>query len=97
MPRVSAAAASDGAPPAVGTVGAGVGACAGVLKGGMGTASTTLPSGVTVGALVAVNSAGNVIDQATGLPWMTLPGRRVRSDDAARMSSSPRWRSSNPR
>jgi L-aminopeptidase/D-esterase-like protein len=55
----------------VGTVGAGVGAVAGVLKGGVGTASTTLPSGVTVGALVAVNSAGNVIDQATGLPWLT--------------------------
>jgi L-aminopeptidase/D-esterase-like protein len=56
---------------AVGTAGAGVGACAGVLKGGVGTASTTLSSGVTVGALVAVNSAGNVIDQATGLPWLT--------------------------
>jgi L-aminopeptidase/D-esterase-like protein len=56
---------------AVGTVGAGVGACAGVLKGGVGTASTTLASGVTVGALVAVNSSGNVIDQTTGLPWLT--------------------------
>jgi L-aminopeptidase/D-esterase-like protein len=42
-----------------------------VLKGGVGTASTTLPSGVTVGALVAVNSAGNVVDQATGLPWLS--------------------------
>jgi len=67
----SAAASSDGAPLAVGTVGAGVGACAGVLKGGLGTASSTLASGVTVGALVAVNSAGNVIDQATGLPWLS--------------------------
>jgi L-aminopeptidase/D-esterase-like protein len=56
---------------AVGNVGAGTGACAGVLKGGVGTASTTLSSGVTVGALVVVNSAGNVIDQATGLPWLT--------------------------
>jgi L-aminopeptidase/D-esterase-like protein len=55
---------------AVGTVGAGVGARAGVLKGGLGTASTTLSSGVTVGAVVAVNSAGNVVDTATGLPWM---------------------------
>ena len=54
----------------VGTVGAGVGARAGVLKGGLGTASTQLESGVTVGAIVAVNSAGNVIDPATGLPWM---------------------------
>jgi L-aminopeptidase/D-esterase-like protein len=31
----------------------------------------TLPDlGVTVGAVVAVNSGGNVIDPATGLPWM---------------------------
>jgi L-aminopeptidase/D-esterase-like protein len=66
-----AAADSDGAPPAEGTAGAGVGACAGVLKGGVGSASTTLPSGVTVGALVVVNSAGNVVDQSTGLPWLS--------------------------
>lgn len=62
---------SAGVEVAVGTVGAGVGACAGVLKGGVGTASTTLPSGVTVGVLVVVNSAGNVVDQATGLPWLS--------------------------
>ncbi|HTY29662.1 MAG TPA: P1 family peptidase, partial [Mycobacterium sp.] len=55
---------------AVGTVGAGVGARAGVLKGGLGTASMTVDCGVTVGAVVAVNSAGNVVDPATGLPWM---------------------------
>lgn len=65
----AALAASDEGVP-VGTVGAGVGARAGVLKGGIGTASTTLPSGVTVGALVAVNCAGDVVDRATGLPWM---------------------------
>ena len=53
----------------VGTVGAGVGARAGVLKGGVGTASTTLQSGATVGALVVVNCAGNVVDPTTGLPW----------------------------
>ncbi|ANE79756.1 hypothetical protein A7U43_10870 [Mycobacterium adipatum] len=56
---------------AVGSVGAGAGARAGVLKGGLGTASMTLPDiGVTVGAIVAVNSGGNVVDPATGLPWM---------------------------
>jgi L-aminopeptidase/D-esterase-like protein len=54
---------------AVGTVGAGVGARAGVLKGGVGTASTTLQSGATVGAVVVVNSAGDVVDRANGLPW----------------------------
>ncbi|MGZ4515900.1 MAG: P1 family peptidase, partial [Mycobacterium sp.] len=49
---------------------AGVGARAGVLKGGVGTASTALPCGATVGAVVVVNSAGEVADRATGLPWM---------------------------
>jgi L-aminopeptidase/D-esterase-like protein len=63
-------AAARGERVAVGTVGAGMGARAGVLKGGIGTAATTLPSGVTVGAVVAVNSAGDVVDRATGLPWM---------------------------
>jgi len=65
-----AACEAAGADVAVGTVGAGVGARAGKLKGGVGTASTTLDCGVTVGALVAVNSAGSVIDRLTGLPWM---------------------------
>lgn len=56
---------------AVGNVGAGAGARAGVLKGGIGTASLRLPDiGVTIGAIVAVNSGGNVVDPATGLPWM---------------------------
>jgi L-aminopeptidase/D-esterase-like protein len=54
---------------AVGCVGAGTGARVGVLKGGVGTASTTLDSAVTVGALVVVNAFGNVVDPATGLPW----------------------------
>ncbi|MGW0162858.1 P1 family peptidase [Mycobacterium sp. NPDC003323] len=55
----------------VGNVGAGAGARAGVLKGGLGTASIRLPDiGVTVGAIVAVNSGGNVVDPTTGLPWM---------------------------
>jgi L-aminopeptidase/D-esterase-like protein len=65
------AVAAAGADPAVGNVGAGAGARAGVLKGGVGTASVHLPEiGVTVGAVVAVNAAGNVVDPATGLPWM---------------------------
>ncbi|SEH70911.1 L-aminopeptidase/D-esterase [Mycolicibacterium rutilum] len=64
-----AAAASAGTDVALGTVGAGTGARAGVLKGGVGTASVQLDSGVTVGALVIVNSAGEIADTATGLPW----------------------------
>lgn len=63
------AAQSAGREVGVGSVGAGTGARAGVLKGGIGTSSTVLGSGVTVGALVVVNSVGDVIDPATGLPW----------------------------
>ena len=65
-----AAADAAGRDVAVGSVGAGVEARAGVLKGGVGTSSTVLESGVTVGAIVVVNSAGEVLDPATGLPWM---------------------------
>ena len=66
-----AAAAAAGVDVAVGCVGAGVGARAGVFKGGVGTASVALDCGVTVGAIVVVNAAGEVFDPATGLPWMS--------------------------
>lgn len=67
---VEAAAASEpGAPVAEGNVGAGTGAVAGQLKGGIGTASVRLASGVTVAALVAVNAAGSVLDPRTGVPF----------------------------
>ena len=52
-----------------GCVGAGTGAFSGSIKGGLGTASWVLDSGITVAALVAVNSLGSVIDPATGRPW----------------------------
>ncbi|WP_372613508.1 P1 family peptidase [Aquicoccus sp.] len=42
----------------LGSIGAGTGATTANLKGGLGSASVTLPSGHTVGALVAVNSLG---------------------------------------
>ncbi|SHJ47334.1 D-aminopeptidase [Shimia gijangensis] len=43
----------------LGTVGAGTGATLASLKGGLGSASVVLPSGHTVGALVAVNALGD--------------------------------------
>jgi L-aminopeptidase/D-esterase-like protein len=52
--------------PAQGNVGAGAGAVVGGLKGGVGTASTVLPSGVTVGVLVVVNAVGSVFHPETG-------------------------------
>ncbi|WP_292497288.1 P1 family peptidase, partial [Mesorhizobium sp.] len=44
----------------LGTVGAGTGALTSGLKGGLGSASTMLDSGVTIGALAAVNPTGSV-------------------------------------
>jgi L-aminopeptidase/D-esterase-like protein len=49
-----------------GNYGAGTGAIAGGIKGGLGTASEILPNGASVGAVVAVNSAGYVADPVTG-------------------------------
>jgi len=45
---------------ALGTAGAGFGAMTGRWKGGLGSASCVLDSGITVGALVAVNALGSV-------------------------------------
>ncbi len=45
---------------ALGTAGAGYGAMTGRWKGGLGSASVVLSSGLTVGALVAVNALGSV-------------------------------------
>lgn len=46
---------------ALGSVGAGTGAFTASLKGGLGSASVVLSSGVTVGALVAVNALGDAV------------------------------------
>jgi L-aminopeptidase/D-esterase-like protein len=61
--------AADSGPVATGCVGAGTGAWAGSLKGGLGTASRILDSGITTAAVVAVNPDGEVINPATGRPW----------------------------
>ena len=63
--------AASTADPAEGNVGAGAGAVVGkifgmahAMKGGIGTASVTL-HGVTVGALIACNALGDVVDPHT--------------------------------
>lgn len=60
-------------PVAEGNIGAGTGATVGKLfgmnramKGGLGTASIKIGNELTVGAIVAVNAVGDVIDSATG-------------------------------
>lgn len=45
---------------ALGSVGAGMGATTGTLKGGLGSASAILPNGVRIAALCAVNAIGSV-------------------------------------
>lgn len=64
--------AADAAAPAEGSVGAGAGATVGKLcgpsramKGGIGSAALRV-GGVTVGAIVAVNAVGDVVDPTTG-------------------------------
>ena len=76
----AARAASD-APVAEGCVGAGAGATVGKLlgprgamKGGLGSASITLGGGVVVGAVVAVNALGDVVDPSTS---RTVAGART--------------------
>ncbi len=54
----AAFAAAGAGPVEQGSVGAGTGARTGGLRGGVGTASAVLSSGVTVGALVVVNAVG---------------------------------------
>ncbi|GAT82630.1 peptidase S58 DmpA [Streptomyces sp. F-3] len=70
---VEAAAASEwGAPVPEGCVGAGTGAVVGSLKGGVGTASTVLDSGITVAALVVANAVGSAVDPETGVLYGEL-------------------------
>ena len=52
-----------------GNEGAGTGAVAGGLKGGVGSASQVLANGTTVAALVVVNAVGSVLDPRTGELW----------------------------
>ena len=68
-----AAQAASNAPVAEGSIGAGAGATVGKFggpgrstKSGIGTASITLPNGLVVAAIVAVNAVGDIVDPATG-------------------------------
>jgi L-aminopeptidase/D-esterase-like protein len=83
-----AAQAAGTTPPAEGSVGAGTGATVGkmfgpdrAMKGGIGTASATV-GGITLGAIVAVNAVGDVIDPSTG---RVLAGARDAADGRQRI------------
>jgi L-aminopeptidase/D-esterase-like protein len=86
----AATAATDG-PVVEGNVGAGAGATVGKLlggreramKAGIGSAAISLPNGLVVGALVAVNAVGDVIDPTTGA---VVAG--VRTEDGKRLADA---------
>lgn len=54
---------------AIGSHGAGIGALTANLKGGLGSASTVLADGITIGALVAVNAVGAATVAETAHFW----------------------------
>lgn len=83
--------AASAQPPAEGNVGAGAGAVLGkifgiqhAMKGGVGTASVTV-DGVTVGALIACNALGDVLDPDTA---QVIAG--ARTDDGRALRDSRR-------
>jgi len=77
-----AAVAATDAAVVEGNVGAGAGATVGKMgmgrsmKAGIGSAAIALPNGLVVGAIVAVNAVGDIIDPTTG---KTVAG--IRSED----------------
>jgi L-aminopeptidase/D-esterase-like protein len=81
----AACVAASTAAPAEGNVGAGAGAVVGkvfgfrrAMKAGIGSASITV-DGITVGAIVACNAVGDVIDPATG---QVIAGARTEDGNA---------------
>ncbi|WP_037682796.1 P1 family peptidase [Streptomyces griseus] len=78
----AAAADAPGARVPEGCVGAGTGAAVGPLKGGVGSASTVLDSGITVAALVVANAAGSVLDPETGVLYGELFQARLERPEA---------------
>lgn len=82
-----------------GSVGAGTGARAGGLQGGVGMASTQVRLGdVTIGvaALAVVNASGSLFDPATGLPWTRPAGLRRPSSAERRALGDARASAATP-
>jgi L-aminopeptidase/D-esterase-like protein len=71
-----------GAGATVGKMGMGVGRA---MKGGLGSASIALPNGLVVGAIVAVNAVGDVVDPQTG---QVVAG--VRTEDGKTLADARR-------
>lgn len=93
-----AAASTDAVPQ--GSIGAGAGATVGKLfgpsfamKGGLGSACIRVGE-VTVGAVIAVNALGDVVDPASGTPIAgarSADGNRLRNSSAAALAGDAPW------
>ena len=84
----TALAAAAAGPVPQGAVGAGTGARTGGLRGGVGTASAVLGSGVTVGAIVVVNAVGEPFGVDGRLLAAHLaPGEDLPTPDAGRLAA----------
>ncbi len=85
----------------LGTVGAGYGAESGALKGGLGSASFVTKDGMSVGAIVAVNSLGSPVVPGTRNFWagafeignefggLGASGKRVAGEDWGQTKVNP--------
>jgi L-aminopeptidase/D-esterase-like protein len=91
-----AAAESAGEVFTLGNAGAGLGATAGMYKGGTGSASIIMESGFTLGALAVVNSAGSPVIPHTDVFWAfpfehdgEFGGRRLPADFGSASADLP--------
>jgi len=66
---IKACGSAQAGPLLEGCMGAGTGAVSGAIKGGLGTASIVMTSGITVAAVAAVNSLGSVVNPDSGQLW----------------------------
>jgi L-aminopeptidase/D-esterase-like protein len=74
---------------ALGNAGAGLGARAGRLKGGIGSASLVLADGAAVGAIVAVNSWGSTVWPDCGRFWAADEGQPGEIDPQPAVPDTP--------
>jgi L-aminopeptidase/D-esterase-like protein len=77
---------------ALGNAGAGLGARAGIYKGGLGSASAVTDDGFTIGALAAVNSVGSPLIPGTNVFWVfpfeqngEFGGRRLKGEPSVEL------------
>jgi len=72
---------------ALGNAGAGMGAAAGIYKGGIGSASAVTEDGLTMGALVAANPVGSPLVPGTDVFW-AFPFEQAKEFGGRRLSGA---------